>query len=199
MLTERFEAVLNAQAKDSPRARELLRELAGRSITVAAAFTPLVLELRSDGEVLRLSRTPTGDGDAQIRGTPMSLLRLAGADAQAAIRDGSVTIGGDAQIAERFRELAQLLKPDVEDELARLIGDAPAHAIGRIVAGLAGGTRQTARSTARNVYEFLAHERGDIVPRTEGADFLEGVDRLREAADRLAARVAQLESREERP
>lgn len=195
MLTERIEAVLNRQAQDSPRARELLQQLDGRCITVAATFTPLALELRSDGIALCLSRSPAETTDAQIRGTPLSLLRLVGADAEEAIRDGSVTIVGDAEVANRFRELLQLLKPDVEDEIARLIGDTPAHAIGRVVSGLMGWTRHAGRTAGRNVYEYLAYERGDIVPRTEGRDFLDGVDRLRESADRLEARVAQLESR----
>jgi len=194
MLTERIEAVLNRQAQDSPRARELLTQLEGRGVTIAATFTPLLLGLRSDGTALLLSRTPAGTADAQIRGTPLSLLRLTGADAESAIRDGSVTIAGDAEIANRFRELMQLLKPDVEDELARLIGDTPANAVGRVVSGLMGWTRQAGRVAGRNVYEYLAHERGDLIPLAEGRDFLDGVDKLREDADRLAARVAQLEA-----
>jgi len=197
MLTERIEAVLNRQAHDSPRARELLKQLAERGITLAATFTPFLLELRSDGDALRLSRTPSGSADAQIRGTPLSLLRLTGADPESAIRDGSVTIAGDAEIANRFRELMQLLKPDVEDEVARLIGDTPANAIGRVVSGLLGWTRQTGRAAGRNVYEYLAHERGDLIPLAEGRDFLDGVDQLRESVDRLAARIAHLESQQD--
>lgn len=195
MLTERVAAVLNRQAQDSPRARELLLQLAGRSVTIAATFTPLLLELRSDGAALLLARAPGAAPDARILGTPLSLLRLTGADAEGAIRDGSVTITGDAEIANRFRELMQLLKPEVEDELARLVGDTPANLAARIVSGLMGWTRQAGRIAGRNVYEYLAHERGDLVPLAEGRDFLDGVDRLREDADRLAARVAQLESR----
>jgi len=196
MLTERIEAVLNRQALESPRARELLQQLEGRGMSIAATFTPFALELRSDGAALRLSRTG-GDvpPDAQVHGTPISLLRLVGSGAEEAIRDGSVTIAGDAEIANRFRELLQLLKPDVEDEIARLIGDTPAHALGRMVSGIMGWTREAGRAAGRNVYEYLAHERGDIIPRAEGLDFLDGVDRLRESVDRLAARIAQLEAR----
>jgi len=195
MMTGRVEAVLNRQAQDSPRARELLAQLAGQGVVIAAAFTPLELELRSDGTALLLSRTPGGEPpNARIRGTPISLLRLAGADAEDAIRDGSVTITGDAEIANRFRELMQLLRPDVEDEIARLIGDTPAHALGRFVSGLMGWGRKTGRVAGRNVYEYLAHERGDLVSGAEGKDFLDGVDRLREQADRLEARVTRLEN-----
>jgi ubiquinone biosynthesis protein UbiJ len=184
--------VLNRQAQDSPRARELLAQLAGAGIAIEASFTPLRLELRSDGTALRLSRTPTGEPvSAQIRGTPISLLRLAGPEAERAVRDGSVAIGGDAEIANRFRELLQLLRPDVEDEIARLIGDTPAHALGRFVSGLLGWGRKAGRAAGLNVYEYLAHERGDLVSGLEGREFLDGVDRLREQVDRLEPRAAR--------
>jgi ubiquinone biosynthesis protein UbiJ len=196
MLTERVEAVLNREAQDSPRARELLAQLSGRTLRIVARFTPWQLDLRSDGAALLLSREPGAEPvDAQLQGTALSLLRLAGADAEAAIRDGSVAISGDAEVASRFRELLQLLRPEAEEELARLIGGTPANLVARFATGVLGWGRTAARTTTRNVYEYLAHESGDLVSRAEGSDFLGGVDRLREDVDRLAARVAQLEAR----
>lgn len=196
MLTERVEAVLNRQATGSPRAQALLAQLEGRALRIEATFTPLLLELRSDGTALRLLRNPDGEPDARMSGTPLALLGLLRANPEEAIRSGSVTITGDAELANRFRELLQLLRPEVEEELSRVIGDAPAHTLGRLVSGALGWTRNAGATTLRNVGEYLAHERGDLVPQAEAADFLAGVDRLREDVDRLAARVAQLESRD---
>jgi ubiquinone biosynthesis protein UbiJ len=194
MLTGRIEAVLNRQAQDSPRARTLLGLLEGRSLRVLVSFTPWLLELRSDGKALLLSKSPSVDAvDAEIRGTPISLARLAGSTPEAAIRDGSVTISGDAEIAERFQELLRLIRPEVEDELARVIGNTPASFAARAVTGVMGWSRTAGKTAVRNVYEYLAHERGDLVPQAEAADFLGGVDRLREDVDRLAARVKRLE------
>lgn len=199
MLTERIEAVLNRQAAGSPRARELLSQLAGRSLRVEAEHLPLQLEIHSDGSVLRLTRTPDGEPDSRMRGTPLALLELLREDPEAVIRGGRVTIAGDAEIAGRFRELMQLLRPDVEEEIARVIGDAPAHGLGRFVSGLMGWTRRAGDTALRNVGEFLAHERGDLVSRAEAAAFLSGVDVLREDVDRLQARIEQLEARSSRP
>ena len=41
----------------------------------------------------------------------------------------------------------------------------------------------------RNVAEYLAHERADLVPRAEADQFTAGVDRIREDVDRLEARI----------
>jgi ubiquinone biosynthesis protein UbiJ len=44
----------------------------------------------------------------------------------------------------------------------------------------------------RNVAEYLAHERRDLVPRAEAEDFYRSVERLREDLDRLEARAGLL-------
>lgn len=195
MLTEAVENLLNRNLGDSPRARQLCAELAGRRVAVEIRGTPWQLTVESLGESLRLWRrtAPPELPDATVSGGPLALAQLAGGDPEAVIRRGAVRIGGDAEIAQRFRELALLLRPDLEEELARLVGDAPAHQLWR-VAGLAlDWGRQAADTGARNLAEYFAHERGDLVPRAEADQFLEGVARLREDADRLEARIALLE------
>ncbi|MGC1728721.1 MAG: hypothetical protein WA747_05005, partial [Steroidobacteraceae bacterium] len=52
--------------------------------------------------------------------------------------------------------------------------------------------RRAARTALANLAEYLGHERGDLVPRREGEQFLHGVDALREDVDRLAARLELL-------
>lgn len=192
MLLDRVEALLNRQVSGSPRARELLAQLAGRALVVDVRPGLIELELRSDGTALRLSRSPQGAGDARMAGTPLALLGLAGASPEGAIRAGNVEIGGDAEIADRFRELLKLLRPEAEEELARLIGPAPASTVARVVGGAAAWLRSAGDTALRNVGEYVTHESGDVVSRAEGRAFLEGVDRLREDVDRLAARIARL-------
>ena len=47
----------------------------------------------------------------------------------------------------------------------------------------------------RNVAEFLAQEKQDLVPRAEGDQLLKGVDALREDVDRAEARLGLLAQR----
>ena len=94
-----------------------------------------------------------------------------------------------------FRELVQLLRPDPEEELALLIGDIPAHQLGRLARLGASFSVRAAETTLRNLAEYWAHERGDLVSRNEGEQFLRGVDALREDTDRLQARLALLAQR----
>jgi len=56
--------------------------------------------------------------------------------------------------------------------------------------------RRAMNTGVRNVAEYLAHERGDLVPRAEAEDFYHGVERLREDLDRLDARTRLMEQLE---
>ena len=111
------------------------------------------------------------------------------------LRREDIRVEGDAELAERFRKLAQLLAPDLEEELAIAIGDVPAHGIARLAGAAVGWCRRAADTAARNVAEYLAHERRDLVSRPEGRQLLEGIDTLRDDIDRLEARMDLLTQR----
>lgn len=194
MLTERLQALVDRGVEGSPRARELLAQLQGRSMQVVARYTPWRLWLLAADGRLRLSRESTGTADVTLAGTPMALLALLREDPAAVIRRGDATLGGDAETGQRFQELAQLLRPDLEAGLARIIGDIPAFGVGSLLRGALAHGRASAATQAQNLGEYLAHERRVLVPRAEAAQFLEDVDTLRESADRLAARIARLEN-----
>jgi ubiquinone biosynthesis accessory factor UbiJ len=193
MLIITLENLLNRGLPRSPRARQLCAALAARSV---ALVVPDIVRLRvtSTGQTLAVTRDDA-PADATLSGGLFSLLALMGGSAQAVVQRGEVTITGDSHLAQSFRELAQLLRPDPEEELSLLIGDVPAHQLGRLARlGASFGVR-AADTTLRNLAEYFAHERADLVSRNEGEQFLRGVDALREGVDRLQARLDLLAQR----
>ena len=195
MLTQAIENLLNRNLPRSPRAQELCGLLKGKTVRIEATGLGWRVDCESLGTSLRLSKSTPADRvpDAEIAGGLPSLAQLAGPHPEEIIQRGAVTIRGDAEVAQRFRDLAMLLKPDVEEELSKIIGDTPAHQAFRLVSAAAGFGRRAVRTGVRNVAEYLAHERGDLVPRAEAEDFYRGVERLRADLDRLDARARQIE------
>jgi ubiquinone biosynthesis accessory factor UbiJ len=193
VLTAFLEQLLNRGLPRSPRARALTAELAGKSLAVEI---PELTRLRvsSNGVTLGLA-TSAAPADATLTGGVLALAALAGDDPQAVVQRGGVVISGDAQVAERFRELGRLLRPDPEEELSLLTGDVAAHRLGRLARSALRLPRRAVRTTLVNLAEYLGHERGDLVPRREGEQFLRGVDSLREDVDRLEARLELLARR----
>jgi ubiquinone biosynthesis accessory factor UbiJ len=191
MLTATLENLLNRGLPRSPRARELASELSGTSLGVEVrGMTRLVVH--SNGVTLQLREDAQGPANAEVSGSVLSLLQLAGAAPEAVLQKAAVEIRGDADIARKYRELAHLLKPDLEEELSLAVGDVPAHQLGRLARGALSWGQRAAATAVRNVAEYLAHERADLVPSAEADQFTSGVDRLREDVDRLEARIALL-------
>jgi ubiquinone biosynthesis accessory factor UbiJ len=201
-------AVARAVA-ESPRAAALIAGLQGRRLAIRISGTPWTTVVESTGRGLKTWRVANanadanananGDADAKadatVIGSPLSLLALAGAEAQAVIQRGDVQICGDAEIAQQFRELGRLLRPDLEAGMARLLGRSGAHIALRGMRAALDWTRATAWTSVQNVAEYLAHESRDLVSRPEAGYFLRGVDQLRDQLDRIDARLQLIERR----
>ena len=200
MLTQAIENLLNRNLPRSPRAQELCAALSNKRVRIEARGLGWVLVAECLPSSIRLTKgEPASPADTEIVGTLMSLTTLAGPHPEEVIRRGDVKIRGDAEVAQKFRELAMLLRPDVEEELSKLIGDTPAHQALRLVRSVTGFGRRAATTGLRNVSEYLAHETRDLVPGAEAEDFYRGVEKLREDLDRLEARTHLLEKNEQDP
>ena len=194
-----IESLLNRNIAASARARGLLAQVAGRSLEVRLSATPLRVRVTAADE--RISIAPGGDApaDATIEGTPFALARLAFDEDAQAVRAGGVQIAGDAEIAQAFQRLLIAARPDLEEELSRLTGDVAAHNLARAAREAVAFARKARHTFAQNVAEYLTEESHDVPARPEVEEFLAGVDRLREASDRLEARVSALERRRTGP
>lgn len=193
MLLASIEKLLNRSLPRSPRAQALAMALSGRSLAVEMTGAGKVV-VSSTGERLRIERDTGATADASVSAGPFTLLALAAGQSQTLPHPGA-TLRGDSDVAQKFSELLRLLRPDPEEELAQLVGDAPAHHLGRLARAAAVFAQRAARTGATNVAEYLAHERRDLVPKAEGRQLLEGVDALRDDVDRLEARLEHLAQR----
>jgi ubiquinone biosynthesis protein UbiJ len=194
MLLERLEAVLNRNVAASRRAQSLARQLDGRVMSLTVDGTPIAIHFRAEGGRLAVRSRHDGTADASLSGTPIALLALAGPKAEGALRTGGVRIEGDAEVAEKFRDLLAEAQPDFEEELARVIGDVGARRIANVARDLFDWGRKAAGSFAGSVVEYLQEEGRDVPTRVEVDEFLEGVDRLRDDTERLEAKLARLEA-----
>ena len=194
MLLERLAAVLNRNVAASRRAQSLARQLDGRVVSLTVEGTPVALFVSADAGRLAVSSRHDGPADASLSGTPIALLALAGPQAEGALRKGGVRIEGDAEVAQKFRELLAEAQPDLEEELARVIGDVGARRIANIARDVIGWGLKAADSFAGNLAEYLQEEGRDVPARVEVDEFLTGVDRLRDDTERLEARLARLEA-----
>jgi ubiquinone biosynthesis accessory factor UbiJ len=186
-------ALVNRNLCASTPARALLAELAGRSFAiqvetpVGGRLVRLRLAAAADGLALGTGDEPA---DAAVTGTPLGLAALLAGRGDGRFTAAGVTIAGDAEVAASFEKLLKHARPEIEEELARLVGDVPAHYAARAARGFLDWGRRAVDSLARNVGEYLTEEGRDVVTGPELEAFHGAVDAIREDGDRAEARLA---------
>lgn len=190
----RLASILNRNVAQSSRARTAVEQLEGRALSIALEGTPLTLYFRITDGRISIDTQDAGVADASLAGTPLTLLSMVGPKAEERLRGSGIRIAGDAEVAQRFRDLFQHAQPDFEEELARVIGDVAARQVANLARGFFDWGRKAADSLSMNVAEYLQEEGRDVPTRVELDEFLESVDQLRDATDRLEARLTRLES-----
>jgi len=195
------EALLNRSLEGSAQAAALCRQLCGTSLDIDVHGLMRVRVAAAEGR-LALLAVDEGRPNAAISGSAPALLQLlkeGGSPPPAAASAGTgragAAISGDAEIANLYRRLLQLARPDAEEELSRWVGDFPARHAARLARGAIGFMRRLGGTARANVAEYLQEESRDLVNRTELEEFLRGVDAARETADRIDARLGRLEAR----
>jgi len=161
--------VLNALLAREHWARERLARFAGQAIGLRPPLAPVV----------RVSITP--DGRLEPDGPePSASITLAG-------------VRGDSELAAELRYLARHLRPDVEEELSRVIGDVAAHRVGRGLRALVRWQRDAAQRLTEAAADYAVEEQRAFVRRAEHEQLAADIARLAQALEALEQRIARLD------
>ncbi|AKQ57480.1 ubiquinone biosynthesis accessory factor UbiJ [Bordetella hinzii] len=186
--------VLNTLLDREAWARERLVRHSGKTLRFALGGFGAALTIDSEGRLQEAD--PAIVPDVTLSAVPerFSLLRLLPGSPRPDLAE--VThISGDAALAQVVADLARDLRWDVEDDLARVVGDIPAL---RLISGAKAvlqGSRQAAGRLAGNAAEYLAEESGMLAGRPALEQWrLDQADLERET-QRLAHSVAALQAR----
>jgi ubiquinone biosynthesis protein UbiJ len=189
--------MINRNINASAKARGLLARLEGTRLDLEVRGLLRLCTAAHTGH-LSIMRTEDGEANATISGSAgalLMLLRESGPKMSAAAANSGVSIRGDAEVANLYKELLVSARPDLEEELSRFIGDMPARQLSRAAQGVIDWLKDARRTAGENIAEYLTEESRDLVSTTELEEFLASVDGVREAADRLEARLKVLEGR----
>ncbi len=186
----RMLAVVNRILHMDPQAQERLRPLAGRVLAVELEEIELPLRFTFTEHAIEPAATDAV-ADATVKAHPAALLSLALRGDQGST--GAVEFRGDVAVVHGVRKLLGELEIDWEEQLASVTGDILAHQLGNLARGAARWFTQSGRTVEQNLGEYLTEESRQLPGEPEVSGFLSGVDRLREDADRLAARLTRLE------
>lgn len=188
--------ILNRNIGEVTPARELAKQLDGRTVAIRVRDTGLAMYVDIDDEILVLKSESTREPDVILSGSLLTLARMAAPSSEtgngATVRSGEIDISGDAHTAQAFQQLLGFARPDVEEELSRVVGDAAAFRAGELARGLRSWARQARSTVGSNIREYLQEEHRDVPSRYEVERFAGRVEELRDDVARLEARIDRL-------
>lgn len=196
-VTDTIEAALNRYLHLDPELPEKLAPLNGRVIAIELRGLGIVFYVQPSGDRLRVMNICDTAPDTVLSGTPLTMARLGlSSDSKELLFGGGVTIEGDAELGQRFKELLDSIDIDWEEQLSHITGDIIAHQIGVAWRDLQAWRREATETLLRDATEYFQEETRDLPTRAEIDVFLREVDALRSDVDRMEQRVARLKPRE---
>ncbi len=183
------EQLLNGHVQESTAALDLLSSMRGKSLAIDIEGPGITIVLLADEDRLRLEPLRDTPATATVRGTPLAILASLRGDALSGYQDSGIAVSGDAETAEAFSTLLRLARPDLEEQLSLVLGDVVAHQVGNAVHNVHSWGKQALAACGLNTTEYLQEESQQLPTRVEVEGFFAEIERLRDDAERVAARI----------
>ena len=186
-----FAAAVNHLLARESWARDRLIPYAGKTARLDVPPVSLMLLVQPDGYLVAVEADDAGRFDVSIA--------LAGDTVAAFLQGGQaavmkhVKIDGDAEFATQIAKLAEHLRWEPEEDLAKLVGDAAAHRIATFARDAGERARRTGRNVLDSLAEYWLDENPQVVRRASLADFDTELARARDALARVEKRIERLE------
>ncbi|KXU90738.1 sterol-binding protein [Paraburkholderia monticola] len=190
-----FAAAVNHLLARESWARERLAPYAGKTARLSCPPVVLALLVQPDGYLGTLGEADAHQFDVTIS-VPSDALPAFVQGGQAAVMK-HVKIEGDAEFATVIAKLAEHLRWEPEEDLAKLIGDGPAWRITSLARSVGEHMQRTGRNLLDSAAEYLLDENPQLVRRTALADFNVELARARDSLARVEKRIERLEQKVE--
>ncbi|CAG4890901.1 ubiquinone biosynthesis accessory factor UbiJ [Paraburkholderia saeva] len=190
-----FAAAVNHLLARESWARERLAPYAGKTARLTCSPVTLILLVGPDGYLSAVDEIETQQFDVVVS-VPSDALPAFVQGGQAAVMK-HVKIEGDAEFATVIAKLAEHLRWEPEEDLAKLIGDGPAVRIATLARTAHDQALRTGRNLLDSVAEYLLDEKPQLVRRAALDDFNAELARARDALARVEKRVERLEHKVE--
>lgn len=195
LLLSAIKNALNAYLDLDPDSKQRLHALQGKAMTVELRPFHLLFQCVFTESGVTIYDEELLVADTTIRGTPLQMLgvMMNKHNRQQFFADDLV-IEGNAEIGQQMIALFDELQIDWEEHASRLVGDVPAHHIGRFIRRTTNWIKQTRSSFSQDINEYV-HEEAQWFPSKEALnDFFHAIDTLQVDVDRAEAKIKQLHS-----
>jgi ubiquinone biosynthesis protein UbiJ len=197
---------INHVLAGEPWASAELAKHAGKAIALEMPFGRFAMQINNNGllDAVRHSDPSAQNPDGEVLSPVRTALVLTISSQALAtlltssgpIRENafkSVTIAGDADLAQLLGRLAGQLRWEYEEDLSKLIGDAPAHFAVAQGKKIVSAGKAASRDLLENAVEYLSEEKKVLLNQRDFAMHKNQLMELRDSVERLDKRIALLQ------
>lgn len=168
-------------------ANAMLEPFAGKSVQINIPPASTALIILENGSLAIAGETNIADATVTI--TPSLLLRLIAKDEAAKLQ---INISGDTHLATELAKVFTHIRWDYEDDLSKLVGDAPAYTVGQFARNTAQSAKESSIHLAEMLAEYWQEANPLIAKKHHVEEFNAQVDTLRSDVERFEKRLARL-------
>ena len=195
LTTAVIETALNSLIKDDPELGRRLSRFQGKVLQVHLKELNQTLTFVFSQQIDVLSRFE-GEPDCYLSLNIVVLPELRDhSKITQLIKQDKLELTGDIQLAQKFSQLLVDSKPDIEEWLSKVVGDALAHTLVFNASQLGERIVSRAEKSRQQIAEVLTEEWRVAPAPLEVADFCDQVDEVRSQTARLEVKLMQLMER----
>lgn len=168
-------------------ANAMLEPFAGKSVQINIPPASTALVILENGSLAIAGETNIADATVTI--PPSLLLRLIAKDEAAKLQ---INISGDTHLATELAKVFTHIRWDYEDDLSKLVGDAPAYTVGQFARNKAQSAKESSIHLAEMLAEYWQEANPLIAKKHHVEEFNAQVDTLRSDVERFEKRLARL-------
>ena len=183
---------INSQITTRTSAKKISQELEGKILSIQIKNTSHFFNVIMISNELNL-HTNKENFDVQISGSLISFTNLLRDNSSDALRDGSIGINGDVAVAQKFQKLFEMIKPDIEEELSRIVGDVMANNIVKFSKKTGDWMLNTRDILQENIKEYLQEEIKLMPSKYEFNFFSKEVSKIRDDIERLEKKINEFQ------
>ena len=185
---------INHVLGSEPWASTALAKHAGKTILLELPLGNLCFEISSAGLLNALKEADNPSLTLEVSSKALGeLAASSGSLREQAFK--AVKLTGDADLAQLIGRLAGQLRWEYEEDLSRLVGDAPAHFAVRQGKKFVSASRSAVSDLLDNVVEYVSEERKVLLNKRDFVAHKSELNDLRESVDRIEKRIQLLEQK----
>lgn len=199
LLATSLEAAINRLLAADQNSPERLQRLDKRCVRLQLEDLAIALDFRFDPYRVAVTLSGDNEADTVVSGSLPALIAMAVPDEKG--RWGGpgsrVKISGDATLARDLERLFSQVDPDWEAGIARFTGDVLGYQLASGLKNFGQALKNTGVNLQEVAGEYLRSEQSPLAQAGELRQFANEVDSLRDATDRLEARLRMLQDQQD--